>query len=225
MLAALYCGNLDGKRGVMDLQYWIVFVATVTGVSLIPGPSTLVAFAHGATFGWVRSSYTALGNSAASVLQATAASAGLGMVITNSGSLFVAIKYAGAAYLIYVGIQMWRNAARRVSLGAATALADRRPRRLFLGGFSVAISNPKAIAFFTALFPQFLSSGGNSWAQLGVMVALVGIGAFAVAFFYGCLGAWVRGLELSKSVMTKAYRATGGLFVASGLGLAVSRNG
>ena len=208
----------------MDLYYWIIFMATVLGVSLIPGPSTFIAFAHGATFGWTRSAYTAFGNSIASLLQAAAASAGLGMVITNSATLFLAIKYAGAAYLIYVGIQMWRSAAQRVSLDSEAHEQDGCSQKLFAGGFTVALSNPKAIAFFTALFPQFLSTDGNGWVQLSTMVILVGLGAFVVAFFYGCLGAWVRGLELSRSFMTRVYKMTGGLFVASGFGLVAARN-
>ena len=208
----------------MDFHYWLIFVATVLGVSLVPGPSTFIAFAHGATSGWNRAVFTALGNGAASALQAIAASAGLGIVITSSASLFLAIKYAGAAYLVYVGIQMWRTAAQRVSLGAQSDAPHHRPRRLFMGGFTVAISNPKAIAFFTALFPQFLSPAGNSTAQLATMVALVALSAFSVALFYGCLGAWVRGLELSRTLMRRVYKTTGGLFVASGFGLAASRN-
>ncbi len=199
-------------------------MATVLGVSLIPGPSTFIAFAHGATYGWSRSIFTALGNSTASLLQATAASAGLGMIITNSATLFVAVKYAGAAYLIYVGIQMWRSAAQRVSLNSKANHQDGGPQKLFAGGFTIAISNPKAIAFFTALFPQFLSAGDTGWLQLSTMVILVGLGAFTVALLYGCLGAWVRGMELSKSFMTRVYKTTGGLFVVSGFGLAASRN-
>ena len=93
------------------------------------------------------------------------------------------------------------------------------------GGFTVAASNPKAIAFFTALFPQFLSVDGTGWVQLSMMVALVGVGAFSVALLYGGIGAWVRGLELSRAFMTRIYKTTGGFFVASGVGLAASRNG
>ena len=208
----------------MDFHYWVIFVATVLGVSLIPGPSTFIAFAHGAMNGWRRAIFTALGNGAASTLQAIAASAGLGIVITSSATLFLAIKYAGAAYLVYVGIQMWRTAAQRVSLGSESDVVENRSQRSFVGGFTVAISNPKAIAFFTALFPQFLSPAGNSIAQLATMVVLVAVCAFLVALFYGCLGAWVRGLELSRMLMTRVFKFTGGLFVASGFGLAASRS-
>lgn len=208
----------------MDLYYWIIFTATVLGVSLIPGPSTFIAFAHGAANGSGQATFTALGNATASMLQAVAASAGLGIAITSSGMLFLIIKYAGAIYLIHVGIQIWRTAAQQVSLGASAGTSSHSPKSMFIGGFTVAISNPKAIAFFTALFPQFLSPAGNSTAQLATMVMVVAICAFCVALFYGCLGAWVRGLELSKTLMTRIHKATGGLFVASGVGLAVSKS-
>jgi homoserine/homoserine lactone efflux protein len=208
----------------MDITYWLIFAGTVIGVSLIPGPSTFIAFAHGATYGWLRSLVTACGNASASTLQATAASAGLGLIITSSAFLFATIKYAGAAYLIYVGIQLWRSAAQRVSLGTAGTGATTPTFKLFSGGFSVAVSNPKAIAFFTALFPQFLSPDGNSIGQLAGMVFVVCLSAFTVAAFYGCLGAYVRGLELSRSLMTRVYKTTGGLFVASGFGLAATHN-
>ncbi len=208
----------------MDFYYLVIFFASVLGVSLIPGPSTFIAFAHGAAHGWYRSTFTAFGNCTASVLQATAASAGLGVVITSSASLFALIKLIGAAYLVYVGYQMWRSAASRVSMTSGEHEQSAKATKLFGGGFTVAISNPKAIAFFTALFPQFLSANGNSWAQLSIMVVLVGLGSFSVAMLYGCLGAWVRGLELSKAVMRRVYKTTGLLFVASGFGLAVSRS-
>ena len=208
----------------MDISYWLIFLATVVGVSLIPGPSTFIAFAHGAAYGWKHSFMTALGNSTASTLQAIAASAGLGLVITSSATLFALIKYAGALYLIYIGVQFWRNAGHHLSLGTQNLTSKETPRKLFLSGFTVAISNPKAIAFFTALFPQFLSSQATGYHQLGGMVAIVCFSAFSVAFFYGCVGAWVRGLELTQNIMMRIYKTTGGLFVASGLGLAASRS-
>ena len=208
----------------MDITYWLLFAGTVIGISLIPGPSTFIAFAHGATYGWLRSLVTACGNASASTLQAIAASAGLGLIITSSALLFAIIKYAGALYLIYVGIQLWRSAAQRVASGEAGTRAEDPKFKLFSGGFTVAASNPKAITFFTALFPQFLSLDGNGIGQLAGMVFVVCLCAFAVAAFYGCLGAYVRGLELSRSLMTRVYKTTGGLFIASGFGLAATRN-
>jgi len=87
---------------------------------------------------------------------------------------------------------------RRNGYLLAQSETTEQPRRLFVNGFTVVASNLRAIAFFTALFPQFLSPTGNSLGQLATMVALVGGAAFTVALTYGCLGAWVRGLNFSK---------------------------
>ncbi|OLS44591.1 hypothetical protein BV509_09755 [Rhodovulum sulfidophilum] len=90
----------------MDLTYWAVFAGTVIAVSMIPGPSTLIAFSHGASHGWLRSTITASGNAVASACQAIAASTGPGQVLTGSATLFLTLNYAGAAYLVCVGIQL-----------------------------------------------------------------------------------------------------------------------
>ena len=95
--------------------------------------------------------------------------------------------------------------------------------RLFISGFTVAASNPKAIIFFTALFPQFLSPEGTGLGQLATMVTVVGLGSFGVAAFYCGLGAWVRELKLSHRAMSRLHKATGGVFVASGLSLVAAR--
>ena len=209
--------------GFWDIGYWPGFIGVVFVASIIPGPSTLIAFEHGAVHGASRSVATAAGNCVASALQATAASAGLGLVITSSAVLFEIVKYAGALYLIYVGLQMWRSAAHRLSAAGDTGSAGGW-WRLFSGGFLVAASNPKAIAFFTALFPQFLSADGDSLPRLTSMVAVVGVIAFAVAFLYGLAGAWLKALDLSRRFMRRGYRVTGGLLVASGIGLVVARD-
>jgi homoserine/homoserine lactone efflux protein len=208
----------------MDFYYWLAFAGTVFAVSLIPGPSTLLTFAHGARFGWGMSLYTSAGNCTASVLQAIIASAGLGIVIASSAILFLAIKYAGAAYLIYLGLLMWRSSASRVALGQTDSVDGQSRSKLFRSGFLVAAGNPKAIAFFTALFPQFLSHTDNGLVQLSGMVCIVGLAAFSVAAAYGCLGAWIKNLQFSKRVMGRVYKSIGGLFIASGFGLAIARN-
>ena len=138
----------------MENGFLIVFFFVVFGVSAIPGPSTLIAFAHGARHGGSRALVTAAGNSAASMMQAAAASAGLGLVITTSAFLFLMIKYAGALFLVYMGVQMWRSSARALTASSEMENASFAWKRLFSGGFLVAASNPKAIVFFTACFPS-----------------------------------------------------------------------
>lgn len=207
----------------MNFEFWVIFAGTVFAVSMIPGPSTLIAFSHGAQFGARRAMVTALGNASASVLQAVVAGLGLGIILAQSAMLFLVIKYFGAAYLIYLGISMWRSAAD--SGVEMTAGQDMKQGfRLFRSGFFVAASNPKAIIFFTALFPQFLGSTTGTNSQLFGMALTVGVVAFSVAMIYGILGARMRALNVTRSVIAKIHKATGGIFICSGVGLMAAKN-
>jgi len=205
------------------MAFWILFCASVVAVSVIPGPSTLIAFTHGARFGWGKALATAAGNATASLLQASAASAGLGLLLTESAAVLLAAKYLGAAYLVYLGIRMWRGKADELEIGAGTSAAPRVSRRLFRDGFLVAASNPKAILFFTALFPQFLGTSDSASGRMTLMTVSVGVIAFAVAAGYAGLGAGIRSMRVTRTAMQRLQRATGGLFVFTGIGLAASR--
>ncbi len=205
------------------MTFWVLFCFTVFLASMIPGPSTLIAFTHGARFGFTKSVATASGNALATVMQAIAASAGLGLALAKSATLFLAIKYLGAAYLIYLGISMWRDASESVDLKSEAMAGTDAFRRLFNSGFLIAASNPKAIVFFTALFPQFLGDANGTFSQMALMVMAAGAIAFAVAMIYAALGARLRAMSISSSAMSWVHKVTGGLFVSGGVGLAVSR--
>ncbi|RVU36148.1 LysE family translocator [Hwanghaeella grinnelliae] len=205
------------------MAFWILFCASVVAVSVVPGPSTLIAFTHGARFGWCKALATAAGNAFASLLQASAASAGLGLLLTESASVLLATKYLGAAYLVYLGVRMWRSKADEIEAGAGTTAAPRVSGRLFRDGFLVAVSNPKAILFFTALFPQFLGTPGSESGRMVLMTVSVGVIAFMVAAVYAGLGARIRAMSVTQTAMRRLQRATGGLFVFAGIGLAASR--
>lgn len=207
----------------MDLAFWALFAVTLFTASMVPGPSTLIAFTHGARFGWKRALATALGNMTASVLQAILACAGLGLVLAKSAVLFTLIKYAGAVYLVYLGYSMWRSSANGIDIGRGASSDAETLARLYRGGFLVAAANPKAIVFFTALFPQFLDQTGTAITQLAGMVLLIALVSFSVAMIYGCLGSRLSALQLSRLFMARVHKTIGGLFVASGIGLAASR--
>ncbi|GAA0782002.1 LysE family translocator [Roseibium denhamense] len=207
----------------MDLAFWALFALTVFTASMVPGPSTLIAFTHGARFGWKQALATALGNMSASVVQALLACAGLGIVLAKSAMLFMAIKYAGAAYLVYLGFSMWRSSSDGIDMTSDTRSSGDTSGRLYRSGFLVAAANPKAIVFFTALFPQFLDPSGTAVSQLTGMVMLIALVSFLVAMIYGCLGSRLSALQLTRRFMGRVHKTIGGLFIASGIGLAASR--
>ncbi|MBO9419345.1 LysE family translocator [Labrenzia sp. R4_2] len=207
----------------MDLSFWALFALTVFTASMVPGPSTLIAFTHGARYGWKQVLATALGNMSASVVQAILACAGLGIVLAKSAVLFMVIKYAGAAYLVYLGFSMWRSASNGLDIGGDKRSEADTTGRLYRSGFLVAAANPKAVVFFTALFPQFLDPSGTAVTQLTGMVVLIALVSFSVAMIYGFVGSRLSVLHLSRRFMGRMHKAIGGLFVASGIGLAASR--
>ena len=176
----------------MDLSTWLVYLAAAIGLSLTPGPNGLLALSHGMRFGLGRATWTALGGVAGFMVLVAASLAGLGALLATSEQAFLVAKWLGAAYLIYLGIRTWRAPPPRVDLdtdtvAAATTGADSSapclsapcpspprpplssPRRCFIEGFLVAVSNPKALIFFAAFLPQFMVPGLSFLTQFLVL--------------------------------------------------------
>ena len=225
-------------------NFLIVYTLTVLVATITPGPSMLLALTHGVRYGVRRALASALGNTVASVLQALVAVAGLGVVLAASEDLFRLVRYAGAAYLVYVGICMLRAPA--VPLNATAAAtggtdgeadagatgvpgtadasdADGGPgaRKLFAQAFFVAAGNPKAIVFFTALFPQFLAPG-DTLARSALLVADLAVIAFLGMMLYAVAGARIAALLATTRASRWYNRTVGVAFIGSGAGLALS---
>lgn len=240
-------------------NFLIVYTLTVLVATITPGPSMLLALTHGVRYGVRRALASAMGNTVASVLQALVAVAGLGVVLAASEDLFRVVRYAGAAYLVYVGVCMLRapavplNAAATVATGAtgitgptgptgiegveggvgagtsgmaSTAGTSEPPggpdaRKLFAQAFFVAAGNPKAIVFFTALFPQFLAPG-DTLARSALLVADLAVIAFLGMMLYAVAGARIAALLATTRAARWYNRTVGVAFIGSGAGLALS---
>lgn len=234
-------------------NFLIVYTLTVLVATITPGPSMLLALTHGVRYGVRRALASALGNTVASVLQALVAVAGLGVVLAASEDLFRVVRYAGAAYLVYVGVCMLRAPAvplnvaapavtdtigttgtdggaghageggRGVSgaLGASETPGGPGARKLFAQAFFVAAGNPKAIVFFTALFPQFLAPG-DTLARSALLVADLAVIAFLGMMLYAVAGARIAALLATTRAARWYNRTVGVAFIGSGAGLALS---
>ncbi|MEQ8394782.1 LysE family translocator [Thalassobaculum sp.] len=158
----------------MPFDLWLTFVGASLAILLLPGPTTMliVGYAMGAGR---RAAFGALGGVLAGDLVALALSAaGLGAVLSGSATLFTVMKVAGAAYLIWLGIKMWRAPVdpHVVDAAEAAATADRRhgqTGKRALHGFVVTALNPKLIAFFVAFLPQFMTPNAPVLDQLLVL--------------------------------------------------------
>ena len=152
----------------MSLDVWVTFVAAVLLLMSTPGPSQLLMLSNSAANGFGRGLFTAAGDLTANFFQMLAAGLGLAALIAASATALSVIKWLGVAYLVYLGLRMIRGARARAALGTA-ARASRRV--LWLQGFLTSASNPKAVVFFAALFPQFIDASAAFWPQFAVLSA------------------------------------------------------
>ncbi|MBU9295430.1 LysE family translocator [Burkholderia multivorans] len=212
----------------MNLHTWWLFVATVFVVSAIPGPNMLLVMTHGARHGLRRSAATMAGCLSALVLMLSVSAAGLGVFLEAWPAMFNALRFAGAAYLIYLGVKAWRASADDVSAAdAEPALrhaANASRWALFRNGFLVAGSNPKAILFAAALLPQFINAAEPTLPQFGMLVVTFAVIEVSWYLVYASFGTRIGATLKSRSVAKIFNRLTGGLFVGFGAMMALVRH-
>ncbi len=203
----------------MSVALLSAYVGTVVVLALTPGPSVMLGSAHGMRYGARGTLPTIAGDLSANSLQMLAAAIGLGAIITNSASAFTVVKWAGVAYLAWLGVGHLRHAKR--GIGQPTADAVRSPWSRYAQGFATSASNPKAIVFFAALFPQFIEPAGAAVPVAGQFVilgalflAIDGLSVFMYAATAGRLSTWLS----QKGRVTAQRRLTGvALLGAAGL--------
>lgn len=210
----------------MALQTWLLFVVTVFFVSATPGPNMLLAMTHGIRHGVRETLPTCAGLLTALGIIMLGSAAGLGALLAASEKLFGLVKYAGAAYLVYLGIKTWRAEPQALAApGAAVQALENQPGHKFRTGFLVAMSNPKAFIFFTALFPQFMDAHAPQAPQLAILAATFYVIESSWQFVYAAGGARLSRWLASPRRMRWVNRFAGGSFVGAGLALsAVSRH-
>lgn len=174
----------------MTLETWLVYVLTVLALMSTPGPSQLLMLSNSGTHGFRRATATAVGDLSANALQMLAAGFGLAAVIAASATALMVIKWAGVFYLIWLGLRMIRKAkpddpaldqtSKRASFG-----------NLWMQGFITSAANPKAVVFFAALFPQFVTADAAFWPQFLILslTYIVMDGMFLSA--YGISASWI----------------------------------
>ena len=151
----------------MSFEVWLAYVGTVLVLMITPGPSQLLMLSNSIGNGFKRSLATASGDLSANLLQMVVASLGLASLIVKAHTLFLFIKWAGVAYLVYLGAKIV------LSSGNGKKSGSRRTsiKKLYLQGFLTSAANPKAVIFFAALFPQFIDPSLPLFTQFVVLSA------------------------------------------------------
>jgi len=205
------------------MEFFLVYLTTVFVASIIPGPSMILGLTHGIKYGAKKAMATALGNTCASLIQASISIAGLGAVLTASQPLFFTLKYAGAAYLIYLGLKLWFSKPMTIDASSHRNLTDDSSfGKRFSQGFYVAVANPKAIVFFSALFPQFIDTTTSPLAQYLGLVIPLSIIAFMCMMIYALGGTKITRFFTKENPGNNFNRIMGGSFITLGIGIVVS---
>ena len=168
----------------MNWELFAAFLLITAILVITPGPIVTLVIATGASQGTRAALTTVAGTTLGNAILLAAIAFGLSWVLKNAATLFEILRWVGAAYLIWLGIQAWRSAGRN---GAAAAP---RGHVHFWRGFVVALSNPKTIAFFTAFLPQFVDPSLPAGRQLAVMCVV----SVVMAVFTDCGWAVAAGL-------------------------------
>ncbi|WP_321499860.1 LysE family translocator [Breoghania sp.] len=193
---------------------WLLFIPACFALNMAPGPNNITAFATGARLGFWPGFLAALGRLPAFAFLITLTAIGLGAALTASAVAFTVIKYVGAAYLVYVGFHMLRARVDTTDMPAAQDI-----RSLMRRDFLIAITNPKAIAIFTAVFPQFLDLSQPAAPQFvwigGTFLCLETV---AIAI-YVAAGTLLSGVINQTAIGGALNKAVGGFLVFSGAAL------
>lgn len=138
----------------MALTTWLIYFVAIIGLSLTPGPNGLLALTHGALYGPNRAVLTVLGGVTGFTALMAASMFGLGALLQASVHALTVLKWLGGAYLVWLGIQLWRAPAMHLTLAAGASVPHAKV--LIRQGFLTAVSNPKVLLFFGAFLPQFI---------------------------------------------------------------------
>ncbi|MDO8458612.1 MAG: LysE family translocator [Burkholderiaceae bacterium] len=183
----------------MPLETWLLYAAAVFVLTVTPGPTVLMCVTNGVNFGARRSFFSALGSITAVVGIMACSALGVGAVLATSGELFNVIKWLGVGYLLYLGITTLRSTASGFDLPSRTSHVPSSQvsrRALYIKGLLVGASNPKALLFFTAFFPQFINPAAPQLLQFlilgGTFICFELFWLMFYATFASRLAPWLR---------------------------------
>ncbi len=200
------------------MSSWLLFLPACFALNMAPGPNNMLAFANGARAGFVVGFAGGLGRMPAFAILIVITAVGLGALLAQSALAFTLVKLLGAAYLVYIGWRLWTADGGSQPGSALDARAAMRR------DFTIAISNPKAIAIFTAFFPQFLDPTqaiAPQFLQMGVVFLLLEVVAVAI---YAVSGAVLGGAFRTQRMTRLLNRGSGAFLIGSGVSLAFSRH-
>ncbi|TWC35695.1 threonine/homoserine/homoserine lactone efflux protein [Pseudomonas sp. SJZ079] len=204
---------------MMALHTWLIYLTAVIGLSLTPGPNGLLALSHGALYGHRKTLYTVAGGVIGFVVLIALSMFGIGALLQASAHALIILKWLGGAYLIWLGIQLWRAPA--LHLTTPEQAPPKSAPSLFRQGLFAAVSNPKVILFYGAFLPQFIDPQRDLWQQFIVMALTFAVVEGLVEYLLARLAHRIRPwLQRSGKGFN---RCCGGLFALMGAALPLTK--
>jgi threonine/homoserine/homoserine lactone efflux protein len=205
----------------MTFETWLAFVAASTVLLLIPGPTILLVVSYALGQGWRAALPTAVGVALGDFTAMTLSMLGIGALLAASATLFTVLKMVGAAYLIWLGIKLWRAGG---TFDAKPVTSAAPAFKMAAHTWLVTALNPKSITFLVAFLPQFLDRSGDFWTQMLIFEVTFLTLAFANALGYGLVASRARRLVQNERAITMFNRTGGGLLIGAGVFTATSRS-
>jgi threonine/homoserine/homoserine lactone efflux protein len=197
----------------MTFESWAAFTAASTVLLIIPGPTVLLVVSYALGQGWRTALPMAVGVALGDFTAMTLSMVGLGALLAASATLFTLLKWVGAAYLIYLGVRLWRAGG---ALEAAPRTDAVSAGRMLGHAWLVTALNPKSITFFVAFLPAFLDPQADFLTQMLVFETTFLLLAFANAFGYALVAARARGFVSKPRAIGVINKVGGGLLIGAG---------
>jgi threonine/homoserine/homoserine lactone efflux protein len=197
----------------MTFESWAAFTAASAVLLIIPGPTVLLVVSYALGQGWRTVLPMTVGVALGDFTAMTLSMLGLGALLATSATLFTILKWVGAAYLVYLGIRLWRAGG---TLDAAPRTDAVSAAKMLGHAWLVTALNPKSITFFVAFLPAFLDPKADFLTQMVVFETTFLVLAFANAFGYALVAARARGFVANPRAIGVVNKVGGGLLIGAG---------
>ncbi len=206
----------------MDSALLLAFIPTFFFVSITPGMCMTLALTLGMSIGYRRTLWMMVGELVGVGVVSVAAVLGIASIMLNYPWLFTGFKFVGAAYLFYLGVQMWRSKGKLAISTDSQSQATGNDWDLVVQGFVTAIANPKGWAFMISLLPPFINSSKALVPQLSILVSIILVSEFVCMTLYATGGKSLKHLLGQADNVRLMNRIAGTLMMGVGVWLFVS---
>jgi len=199
------------------MENYLLFTLIATVTILSPGPGVLLTLTNSIRYGFFGAIGGIVGIAFGTFIVAGLSATSVGVILATSAMAFTVMKYIGAAYLIYLGIKLWRSPITKLDTSSRTA---GNIKVQFLEGLTIQLTNPKAVFFFMSIFPQFVDFSSQYGSQFLILVVTYSGLNLLIHFIYAYLARSSCNWLSTEKGGRMVNRSGGGIFVLFGIGLA-----